>query len=175
ITPKSVVRGGFGSFYDLGYGATIGGAMGGDFPYSVDNFVNGYDANNNPVLPLDLTNPIYQPAPFTTTINPNVLTVNAFDPHMRLPVTYQWNAAFERELGNNQSISATYVGANGRRLLYGDRIVPTAAISHYNALQLQFKRRMSHGLQAMLSYSLAKSSDLGSSSTRGDIFFPSVS
>jgi len=192
ITPKTVVRGGFGLFYDLGYGGSIGGTMGGDFPYSIENFANGYDANGNPLLPFDFTNPIYQPLPFSTTITANALQVDAVDPHLRLPVTYQWNGAFERELGTNQSISATYVGANGQRLLYGDRIVPpgsifqtsgsggfatatrNAAYSHYNALQLQFKRRMSHGLQALVSYSLAKSSDLASTDS-GFLFFPSVS
>jgi hypothetical protein len=39
--------------------------------------------------------------------------------------------------------------------------------SHYNAFQLQFQRRMSHGLQALVSYNLAKSSDLGSTDASG--------
>ena len=40
-----------------------------------------------------------------------------------------------------------------------------AGYSHYNALQLQFQRRMSQGLQALVSYNLAKSSDTDSSDT----------
>jgi hypothetical protein len=39
--------------------------------------------------------------------------------------------------------------------------------SHYESLQLQFQRRMSHGLQALVSYTFAKSSDLGSNDGTG--------
>jgi hypothetical protein len=49
-----------------------------------------------------------------------------------------------------------------------------AGYSHYNALQLQFQRRMSHGLQALVSYNLARSSDLGSNDIR-ELFAASVS
>jgi hypothetical protein len=52
--------------------------------------------------------------------------------------------------------------------------IRNAGYSHYNALQVQFQRRMSHGLQAIVSYNLAKSSDLGSADTNG-LVAPSVS
>ena len=42
-----------------------------------------------------------------------------------------------------------------------------AGYSRYNALQIQFRRRMSYGLQALVSYTLAKSNDLGSSDESG--------
>jgi hypothetical protein len=89
----------------------------------------------------------------------------------------------QRELGPKQTLTATYLGSDGRRLLRADTIVATvpnssgytvgvtairnAGYSHYNALQLQFQRRMSHGLQALVSYNLAKSSDLGSTDSSG--------
>jgi len=94
----------------------------------------------------------------------------------------QWNAAIERDLGAKQTLTATYVGSDARRLLRQDIIralvvslgstspvfaTRNAGYSHYNALQVQFQRRMSHGLQALVSYSLAKSSDLGSSDAIG--------
>ncbi len=176
IAPKTVIRGGFGLFYDLGYGGGVAGMMGGDFPYAGQNFVPG-------PIPFDLSLPAYQPLPFTTTITPNALYVDAVDPHVRLPLTYQWNAAFERELGKNQTITATYVGAYADKLLRQDRLVPVgspiaesggyalatrnAGYAHYNALQFQFMRRMTHGLQAMINYSYAHSSDLGSSDMGG--------
>jgi Carboxypeptidase regulatory-like domain/TonB dependent receptor/TonB-dependent Receptor Plug Domain len=171
ITPKTVVRGGFGLFYDLGYGGF--GAASGDFPYDRLNF-----ADFSPPVPFDLTSPAFQPPPFSTTINANVLDISAVDPNLRLPFTLQWNAAIERELGANQRLTATYVGADARSLLRGDTILPpllvdfgtggsiiatrNAGYAHFNALQIQFQRRMSHGLQALVSYNLAKSSDLGS-------------
>jgi hypothetical protein len=46
--------------------------------------------------------------------------------------------------------------------------------AHYEALQVQFQRRMSHGLQALVSYAFAKSSDVFSSDATG-FFAPSVS
>ncbi len=39
--------------------------------------------------------------------------------------------------------------------------------SHYNALQVQFQRQLSSGLQALVSYNLSKASDLGSSDVGG--------
>jgi hypothetical protein len=45
--------------------------------------------------------------------------------------------------------------------------VRNAGNSHYNALQIQIQRRMSHGLQALVSYNFAKSSDLGSTDADG--------
>jgi outer membrane receptor protein involved in Fe transport len=177
VTPKTVVRGGFGLFYDLGYG-NIGDASD-DFPYSRDTFI----FEPGPGVPFDLTSPAFQPAPFSTTITPNVLGLQAVDPNLQLPVTTEWNAAIERQLGANQRLTATYVGADSRRLMRQDNILPPSLISpgnyvsvqairnggyaHYNALQLQFQSRMSHGLQALVSYNLAKSSDLGSDDENG--------
>jgi hypothetical protein len=170
-----VVRGGFGLYYDLGYG--------GDetdfsyFPYGRERFMTF-----SPPVPFDLNNPAFQPPPFSTTIDSNVLSINAIDPNLRLPLTLQWNAAIERALGANQRLTATYVGAYDSSQLRLDSIRPpllvavaggsvsamrNAGYAHYNALQLQFQRHMSHGLQALVSYNLARSSDLGSDDQSG--------
>jgi Carboxypeptidase regulatory-like domain/TonB dependent receptor-like, beta-barrel len=174
VTPRTVVRGGFGLFYDLGYG-NVGGATG-FFPYDRKSFVSAS-------TPFDLTNPTFQPPPFSTKIDANTLYVPAVNPNLKLPFTMQWNAAIEQQLGAKQTLTATYVGADARRLLRQDVIVPPLLVnlgtggsvrvtrnggySHYNALQVQFQRRMSHGLQALVSYNFAKSSDLGSSDQSG--------
>ena len=173
ITPKTVVRGGFGLFYDLGYGSVGQAAFG--FPYSRDQFINAS-------LPFDVSNPAFRLPPFSTAIDSNVFQMTAVDPNLRLPYTMQWNAAIERDLGAKQVLTATYVGAAARQLLRQDIFRPlfanfgvntpvlttrNAGYSHYNALQIQFRRRMSHGLQALVSYSLAKSSDFGSSDANG--------
>jgi hypothetical protein len=174
LAPKTVLRGGFGLFYDLGYG-NIGTAAGG-FPYLRLKFLG-------PNLPFDLSNPAYQPPPFSTTIDANVFGLAAVDPNLSLPFVLQWNVAIERVLGAKQTLTATYVGSEGQRLLRQDIIVPPVLVSlgaggtvqatrnggssHYNALQVQFQHRMSHGLQALVSYSLSKSSDNNSSDVNG--------
>src|SRR5208337_1424476 len=92
-----------------------------------------------------------------------------------LPLTYQWNVAVQRELGA-QSLTVTYLGTYGHNLLYNalfvlpaqedglrDNAVFNAGRSNYNALQVQLMRRMTHGLQAMISYSFSHSNDTASS------------
>jgi hypothetical protein len=178
ITAKTVVRGGFGLFYDLGYGNAAGDGSG-TYPY----FRFGFTFLSPPGVPFDLANPSFQHIPFSTTIASVSGGLTAIDPNLQVPLTMQWNAAIERELGANQRLTATYVGADAKRLLREDNILPPSLVgngnqqtvyatwnggySHYEALQLQFQRRMSHGLQALVSYTLAKSSDLASSDGTG--------
>jgi outer membrane receptor protein involved in Fe transport len=178
VSAKTVVRGGFGLFYDLGYGNAVGDGSG-IYPY----FQSGFTFLPPPGVPFDLTIPAFQPIPFTTAIASVSGGLTAVDPNLQVPFTMQWNAAVERELGANQKLTATYVGANGKRLLREDNIQPPSlaangnqptvyttwngGYSHYQALQVQYQRRMSRGLQALASYSLAKSSDLASSDGTG--------
>jgi Carboxypeptidase regulatory-like domain/TonB dependent receptor len=176
VTPKTVVRGGFGVFYDLGYGNVGYAAYG--FPYSINKLILA-----SPPLPFDPSNPALRPPPFSTVINQGAVDLSAVDPNLRLPYTLEWNAAIERQLGLKQTLTASYVGADGRRLLRQDNITPPAFLSigggepiqvtrnagysHYDALQVQFQRRISQGLQALVSYTLAKSSDVGSTDAAG--------
>ena len=99
VRPKTVVRGGFGFFYDLGYG-NIGDASS-SYPYLRDEF----NILPSPV-PFDLSNPLFQPIPFSTTVTPNQGGLFAVDPNLQLPITIQWNGAIERELGTNQRLTA---------------------------------------------------------------------
>jgi hypothetical protein len=85
----------------------------------------------------------------------------------------------EQQLGQQQSASMSYVGSAGRRLLQTAYVVaPNAsfadaaligntAASNYNALQVQFQRRLSHGLQVLSSYTWSHSIDDGSVGTYG--------
>ena len=170
LAPQTVLRGGFGRYYDLGYGGNLAGTMV-YFPYDAANLLFG-------PIPFDFTNPAFQAPPFTLTPSSSTAYISAVDPNLKVPFTYEWNAAIQRGLGANQSISATYVGAHGENLLRGDSVISpvgytilttrNADWSNYNALQLQFQRRMARGLQALASYTFAKSTDTNSDDTEGD-------
>ena len=159
---ETILRGGAGIFYDLGSGTAGGPFQAGVFPYAASRSIP------STVYPLTAA----QAAPPSVNLTaPTNATVNVFDPDFKLPKTYQWNFAVERPLGTQQTVSATYVGAAGRELVRQERLVtpnPTflsiavstnEGTSDYHALQLQFQRRLSRGLQGLASYSWAKSID----------------
>jgi hypothetical protein len=161
------VRGGFGLFYDIGFGGGIANTMV-YYPYYT------FGGSNGPV-PFDFSNPAFAPPAFPSISQPNSGIFSAVDPNLRLPLIYEWNVAVEQALGTNQFLSVTYLGAYGTRLVREDviQLNPTgypqvyatrnADWSHYNALQVQFQRRMYKGLQVLASYTLAHSEDTGSS------------
>jgi TonB dependent receptor/Carboxypeptidase regulatory-like domain len=158
----AALRAGFGVFYDLGQGS-IGGVSS-FFPYIVDK---NFSLSPFPLSPQDA-------APPALNANLPVSTMLVADPHLKLPRTYQWNVALEQSIGNNQSISATYVAAIGRQLLRVTNLfnvnpnfefialTDNSATSDYNALQVKFQRRLSRGLQALGSYSWSHSIDIAS-------------
>ena len=159
---EAVVRGGFGIFYDLGYGSLASQAN--EFPFTAENLL--FD-------PFPLT-PAQAAPPHITGTTPVTGNFHVSDPHLRLPRTYQWNVALEQALGSSQTVSATYIGTVGRELLRQDTIAfpnpdfatvfvtRNTATSDYHALQLKFQRRLSHGLEALSSYTWSHSIDIAS-------------
>jgi hypothetical protein len=159
---NTVLRAGFGVFYDLGQGSL--GGVSSYFPYNNSNFL--FDVP----FPLSPQNA----APPVLTTSPPVGTIIVADPHLKLPRIYEWNGGIEQSLGSAQSLSLTYAGAIGRKLLratdlinpnpnFGDvNLTDNAATSDYHALQLKFQRRFSRGLEALASYSWSHSIDIGS-------------
>jgi hypothetical protein len=156
-----VLRGGAGIFYDTGVGSS--GTVGVEFPNSASSYTP------NVSLPVSDLEP-YMP---TLSLEPPYPGgVYAFAPNLTLPRSYQWNLALEKSFGSTQVISATYVGQAGRDLLRQEALYqPNAnflgefllnendARSNYNALQVQYRRRLSAGLQALLNYTWSHSLD----------------
>ena len=156
----TVLRGGFGTFYDLGQGSL--GGVSSFFPYETENVF----------APAAFPLSAQDAAPPTLSTNPP-LTVALIiaDPHLKLPRTYQWNVALEQSLGRNQSLSLTYIGALGRDLLRVTNltnpnpdfalvsVTSNTARSYYDALQVKFQRRLSRGLQTLASYTFSHSID----------------
>jgi len=156
-----ILRAGFGIFYDLGSGSVAGAAVG--FPYTRSiTLIN---------VPFPLAAALAAPPPFS--LNPVSGSVFVTDRNLKLPRTYQWNLAVEQSLGSKQTVSASYIGAIGRRLLRQIGIstpdsttsvgfTNNTATSDYHALQLQFQRRLSRGLQALAFYTWSHSVDIAS-------------
>ena len=167
-----MLRGGFGVFYDLGNQAAGRAANVFNYPYGAYNLLFGTPITGGPPLPFPLTTA--EAPPSAVTLSPP-FNITAFDPHLKMPYTLQWNVAIEQALGANQSFSLSYVGADGHRLqAQQDLVSPNATFgtlyvitngtySNYNSLQAQFRRRLSHGLQSMISYTWAHSIDDASS------------
>lgn len=159
---EMVVRVGAGLFYDLGNNTSVNGWN--YFPHTSSRTLL------NPQYPLSTADAASPPF----TLNPPYGAVQGFDPNLKLPRVYQWNVSVQQSLGSNQTVTVTYVGANGRKLLRDEIIVPSAglnsnfasvpvttndAYSNYDALQVQFQRRLSRGLQVLASYSFAHALD----------------
>ena len=165
---EAVVRGGFGIFYDTGQQLGSIGFNGGP----------GFVARVRSSAPFPLI-----PGGVPVVANPPVGRqglVYAFDPHLQLPYTLQWNASIEQQLGRSQALSLSYIGAHAERLLlrqaFSTPTNPNASLffrvrsgltSDYDAAQLQFRRRLSAGLTALASYTWSHCLDYGSQNNVG--------
>jgi hypothetical protein len=177
---ETVVRGGVGLFYDLAT-QEVGNLIAQEYPFFAARFSSGGS------FPLDAV--AAAPPPFAPPSSTNPVTIAGFDPKLTLPYTIQWNSSIEQSLGKQQAITISYVGAAGRRLIQtenlvypnpniaGAVLVSNAGVSDYDAMQMQFNRRLSRGLQALLSYTWAHSIDTGSASSgtsSSNLFNPEV-
>ncbi|MBV9746374.1 MAG: TonB-dependent receptor, partial [Acidobacteriia bacterium] len=211
----TVLRAGFGLFYDTGNDASSG-TLG---PFSPETGYTPAEAGVIPNLPCPAsgttpaggfsTGSQYLQFPITnlgcvtppaiqTNIspsNPYIAAAQAVAPNLKLPVTYEFNAAMQQEFGRAQSLTLSYVGAIGQKLIgaiplfgkarLGDPIVtvplsptfPTSMVvygnyasSQYNALQVYFHRQFYHGLGANASYTWAHSLDDASNFNAGAVF-----
>jgi hypothetical protein len=159
---ETVVRGGVGLFYDLGNNNAAAGTN--SFPYVRSSYF--FDT------PYPAPAPDAAPVPFT--VNPPYSSMQAFNPNLVLPRVVEWNVSIQRALSEKQSISVTYLGSSGRKLLRDELVNSLAGLnpnfsgvtlttndgkSNYNALQLQYEHRLANGLQMLASYAWAHSLD----------------
>jgi hypothetical protein len=172
-----VVRAGFGMFYDLGY-AFAGSALSPtNYPFSRSRTVSNRAIDD----------PVFLTAVGPLNTNPPYPRLFSFYDGFKLPYTLQYSVAIEQPFGKSNSVSASYVGAAGRRLSRVESLrtqtlqnplftrvdaVSNLASSDYNSLQMQFKRRMTRGLQALLSYTWSKSLDTASDESINNLYAP---
>ena len=158
--PNIVLRAGTGIFYDLGYSDITNAMI--SFPYAQEKLIFG--------TAFPLSPSAAAPPPFTT--SPPAAVMSVITPNHALPRTYEWNAAIEHSIGRADVVTLTYLGAGGRKLMRKDVFIAPSPIftgefdllsnggtSSYNALQAQYRHRLSHGLQALVSYTWAHSID----------------
>jgi hypothetical protein len=162
---ETVLRGGGGVFFDTSQQLGSLGFLGPGFMA-----VGGYLPGSFPLLP---------PGGFPVIQNPPVAPYNtapyAFASHLQLPYTLQWNASIQQALGKSQSLTVSYVASHASRLLQFNffyapsnpnanyfYIVENGLTSDYDALQIQFRRRLSQGLTVLATYTWSHCIDYGS-------------
>ena len=168
---ETVVRGGVGVFFDTGQQTGVFGYHGAGFTGTADYCPSGCSGPSTfPLAAEQISPPIDNPP-----TGPGLL-IYGFAPHLQLPFTLQWNTSVEQALGKSQALTVSYVGTSGRRLLQLNQLnlgsanpmigtlvfIKNGLTSDYHAMQLQFQRRVNHGLQALVSYTWSHSIDFGS-------------
>lgn len=185
---SSVVRGGFGVFYDLAT-SQVGDAIGTNYPFGASAIVYGPPYGGTATFPLSPADASPPPITSANLSSPGA-TLVAMAPQLQLPYSLEWNVALQQELGSDQSVTLSYIGSVGRRLiqsayvsaptpnLYSADLIGNTATSSYDALQVQFQRRLTDGLQVLSSYTWSHSIDDGSNGSYGigsNSYVPSAS
>lgn len=164
---ETVVRAGGGVFYDTDNEAATLGISG-------VGFLGSY------VLPAQTSFPVT--AAMINAAQPGIATpyktIYMYPRHLQLPYTLEWNLSAQQSLGKSQTLTVSYIGAAGRRLLDWKEYsklntlnfnpnfttvwyLRNGVTSDYDALQLSFQRNLHHGLQALASYSWSHTIDNG--------------
>lgn len=179
---ETVLRGGYGMFYDLGSAA--GANSSAFFPFSATKTAA------NVVFPFSaavMTPPTIVSTPPYPSSNSYLVQ---YDKDFVLPRVHQWNFAVEQGLGKDQTLSVSYVGNAGRRQLRSGVLAPISRVypiaspdfnantnltifsnapgrgdsSDYNAMQVQFTKRGRH-VSSIVNYTWSHAFDTSSTTS----------
>jgi hypothetical protein len=188
ISPKTVLRAGFGVFYGEPRGSEFS-----SFPLSPP-FVIDQTVVSNPLVP-NLIGQLFpipvvrDPVTHQILESPNV-NVFSLDPNFRTNYTYNWNFTIQREILHNTLLEAGYVGNSAHKLtgrelanqavLDADPTHPTPVInrrpnpnigdvslvaaldnSSYHSLNVKLNRRFSNGISILGAYTYSKAMGIG--------------
>ena len=161
---ETVVRGGGGVFFDTGQQL-------GSLAFQGPGFAARAFPGSGPFPGTPATQ-------IPTIVNPpvgNQGVAFGFSSHLQLPYTLQWNASIEQALGRSQALTVSYVASHAGRLLQTNQftsstnpvastfyMVQNGLTSDYDSLQVEFRRRLSRGLTALVAYGWSHCIDYGS-------------
>jgi hypothetical protein len=162
---ETVLRAGGGVFFDTDNKVATQGFSG--IGFSAFQFFSGSPL---PFTPEQLDFSPSTEAPYTSD------AIYVFPKNLQLPYTLEWSAGLEQALGRAQTLTISYVGSNGRRLIdYSENFLQplnpnfgyvilfhSGLTSSYQSMQAKFQRSVSHGLQVLASYTWSHSLDFGS-------------
>ena len=178
LTPKTALRAGLGMFANR-TGVNRDTALGGNAPFEPQTTV----INGSADLPGGATSRLF---PFTLTSQ---------DPVLKVPVAWNWNGTFQRDVGWGTTVEVGYVGRRGihnqrkrniNQLLPGTiqanpgvnvnalrpfvglgivGLAENSGLSSYHGMQVSIERRFATDLHFGIAYTLSKSSDNSSSLT----------
>ena len=171
LDSKTVIRGGFGIFFDsdftniaLGEVQSAPNAVAGSLTLATGNGLTGA-TGLIPTIP--------------KVLNPLTSAVMSVDKNLVSPYTEEWNLGFQRELPGQWGISATYVGSHGVKLFAnqqfnyadfttGKRLNPlynaisdraNTGASSYNGLEVGLRHSFNHGFAVTGAYVYSKTLD----------------
>src|ERR1035437_1363889 len=171
LDSKTVIRGGFGIFFDS------------DFTNIATNEVQSAPNAVAGLLTLATGNGLTGATGLIPTIpkvlNPLTSAVMSVDKNLVSPYTEEWNLGFQRELPGQWGISATYVGSHGVKLFAnqqfnyadfttGKRLNPlynaisdraNTGASSYNGLEVGLRHSFNHGFAVTGAYVYSKTLD----------------
>ena len=185
VQPTTVIRGGFGLVYDTlnGLSQTFSNSIN-SWPSngSTSTYYNAIGSSQTSVTSAlaNVASPVTSGTPFT---NYNYF----YSQNNKTLYSEQWNLQFEKTVDANTLVSIGYVGSVSNRLDYGGTangdVTPgpgtlaqvnakrpfpwmttfdydtTNGNANYHSLQVKLQRRMTHGLEFLLSYTFSKSID----------------
>jgi carboxypeptidase family protein/TonB-dependent receptor-like protein len=200
LTPKTVLRGGYGIFYSSYEVGPLSIPNPGNNPpfYAQTLFFAPSVTTPNPIV-----NQLSQGFPADALSNPSSFTLFSLDPKFKNPYVQQFNFSVQREIGWNSVLDISYAGSKGTRLYEyrpGNEAAPSAdpnsdinarrpfpfiptgfqywcscGSSTYHSLQAKIEKRLSNGLSFLGAYTFAKAIDEQSSASLGFLFFSSQS